>query len=146
MCQLNSEKRGRRAESCWTRNEGDTQRRFGIGIYTALHSHSLSIHAQLYWYRMTEDLEVRTDEDLFVHTHDRASSASLVSVAASPTRHYYCPMASGRSLQKRATATQVVASLICCRSINRRAPCEFGGAGTKTMGRLAEETANRKVH
>ena len=55
-----------------------TQRRFGFGIYTALHNLSLSVHAQLYLYRMTEDLEVRTDGDLFVHTHDHASSVSLV--------------------------------------------------------------------
>ena len=59
---------------------------------------------------MPEVLEVHTVEDLFVRTHDRASSASLVLVAACPASHK-CPMPLVGPFRSVQMLTQEVASL-----------------------------------
>ena len=69
----------------------------------------------------------------FVHTHDRASSAFSVLVAAFTTRHWF-PKASDFIPSEAYNYYPTIASPNCCRSRNRSAPLQARWCRNQTKG------------
>ena len=83
---------------------------------------------------------------MFVHTHDRASLASSVLVAAFTTRHHWYPMASVWSLQKRATAYPSSCFPHVTPIYRQKGPIEFGGTGVKDHRQCKRPTTRKGTH